>query len=76
MHLTEGTHFETVVYEAGTFTRNEYCAYVADQRAFVLRITHPDVDHEDIRQMGEYMSRARKALSKRELDRRRQNTDT
>jgi hypothetical protein len=74
MTLQENVHYETVVYEAGVWTKGDYCADVHDGRAVVLRITHPEVDPLHIQQQGQHMARVRKLTGEREATRRARNT--
>ncbi len=70
--LTENVHFETITIEPGKFVYEGrggppwgYCADLFNGMATVLRITHPDVDSQDIQRHGEHLQRMRLIRNKR-----------
>jgi hypothetical protein len=67
MHLTENVHYATVLAEPGKFVYDGtgdiygYCSDHVDGKTVILRRTHPDVNWEDIAQLGRHLWTMRRA---------------
>ena len=64
-HLRENVHYETVIYEPGKFTRDEYCVDEFAGKTTVLRRLHPDVADADLENEGKRIKQKRMARNAR-----------